>query len=118
MKACAATRRLLQQALRPPALLRNDPVVRGAARSAGRLHSGGRAVPRPPGHFAAHPPVMPCRLQKLLEGPVVAEGAARAALIGFGADVEIKAPPSLRQAMRELALDVLSLYPDDELARA
>ena len=48
----------------------------------------------------------------------VAEGAARAALIGFGADVEIKAPPSLRQAMRELALDVLSLYPDDELARA
>jgi predicted DNA-binding transcriptional regulator YafY len=40
----------------------------------------------------------------------VAEGAARAVLVGFGADVEVLAPESLRLAMVETARQVLEVY--------
>jgi predicted DNA-binding transcriptional regulator YafY len=40
----------------------------------------------------------------------VAEGAARAILVGFGADVEVLAPESLRLTMVETAREVLQVY--------
>jgi predicted DNA-binding transcriptional regulator YafY len=40
----------------------------------------------------------------------VAEGAACAVLLGFGAEVEVLSPPSLRRAMSEKAREVLGVY--------
>jgi predicted DNA-binding transcriptional regulator YafY len=42
--------------------------------------------------------------------PFVAEGAARAVLLGFGADVEVLLPSSLRRSMADTALELLALY--------
>lgn len=39
-----------------------------------------------------------------------AEGAARGALLGFGADLEVLAPNSLRRAFAETAREVIALY--------
>ncbi len=45
-----------------------------------------------------------------LQMPFVAEGAARGALLGFGTDVEILAPSSLRQHFAETAAAIVRLY--------
>lgn len=42
-----------------------------------------------------------------------AEGAARASLLAFGADVEVRSPAALRAAMRESAAAVVALYTRD-----
>ncbi len=46
----------------------------------------------------------------VLRIPFVAEGAAQGALLGFGADVEVLSPVSLRQMFAETARRVLELY--------
>lgn len=62
---------------------------------------------------APHPPPLPDASGWVsLDLAFVAEGAARASLIGFGADAEVLAPPTLRRGMRELAVEVLSVYSD------
>ena len=48
----------------------------------------------------------------LLKLPFVAEGAARGVLLGFGVDVEVMAPQSLRAEMRGVAAAVVALYSD------
>jgi predicted DNA-binding transcriptional regulator YafY len=47
---------------------------------------------------------------ELMQLTFVAEGAARAILVGFGADVEVLAPESLRLAMVQTARQVLQVY--------
>ena len=47
--------------------------------------------------------------------PFVAEGAARGALLGFGLDVEVLAPASLRAEMRAVARAVADLYSEPGL---
>jgi predicted DNA-binding transcriptional regulator YafY len=47
---------------------------------------------------------------QVLRLPFVAEGAAQGALLGFGADVEILSPESLRHMFAETARLVLQLY--------
>jgi predicted DNA-binding transcriptional regulator YafY len=47
---------------------------------------------------------------QVLRLPFVAEGAAQGALLGFGADVEVLAPESLRQMFAETARRVRELY--------
>jgi predicted DNA-binding transcriptional regulator YafY len=41
---------------------------------------------------------------------VVEQGAARAVLAGFGADVEVLRPAALRRSMVDLARDILARY--------
>jgi predicted DNA-binding transcriptional regulator YafY len=42
-----------------------------------------------------------------------AEGAPRASLLGFGADVEVLAPGTLRRDLRRSAAAVVALYDSD-----
>jgi predicted DNA-binding transcriptional regulator YafY len=42
--------------------------------------------------------------------PFVAEGAAQGALLGFGAEVEVLSPPTLRQMFAKTAREILDLY--------
>jgi predicted DNA-binding transcriptional regulator YafY len=46
----------------------------------------------------------------VLQLEFVAEGAARGALLGFGADLEVLSPESLRRSLAETAREVLGLY--------
>jgi len=50
--------------------------------------------------------------ETLLRLPFVAEGAARGVLLGFGVDIEVLDPPSLRIEMRAVAGAVVALYSD------
>jgi predicted DNA-binding transcriptional regulator YafY len=59
---------------------------------------------------AVHEPATDASGWTILRLPFVAEGAARAVLLGFGVDLEVLSPAGLRRSMAETAKAVLDLY--------